>query len=325
MKSLFFLLILFYSFFSKANLYSKKVHSIDIERRYSYQTNWLKIADNEEDSLKELMKILIKSKTGKNILTNAYKKAKENGLTLLDVIKAGDGSLTDTTLIRRFSPDRPDLVTFESRSVVYVNKRLSVMNALLDLAHELAHFTYREPFNPYALNFSMADFVKSTVEGRGGEVDAYLVECNVMKELFPNEVMSRSNCHKVEDDMGTFSKRKGIEQFYKIGNYRNEFFEKFKNHKIRVELEKNISEDEALFISSAYGIPYPMAAIKEYESIMGRVCENDRKRLSLMGQQNNFRQLASENPDQNMNASGHDQVYLNMVQSFKTRCENFTL
>ncbi len=114
------------------------------------------------------------------------------------MVKVGDSSLTDTTLVRKFSPHSPEHVIYESRSVVYISRHLAWDDALLDLAHELTHYVYRESFNPYAESFNAKDFIKGTIEGKGGEVQAFLTECRVLKELFSSRVQSRSHCLKID-------------------------------------------------------------------------------------------------------------------------------
>lgn len=292
-----------------AKMFIRKEYTIDTERSYRYSDRWAYIAKNEEDSLQELIQLLRTSKTGRKVLAMATKKARSYGLELNDVIHPGDGSLTDTTLIRRFSPGNPDEVAYESRSKVYINRNLSVKNAILDMAHELVHFSLREAFNPYQGNFGLKGFVVSTVEGRGGEVEAYLVECQVHIELFPNV---DSNCKKViSETTGRVDKTLGIEAFYQMGRYYSIFVNTLKKHNLSTKDFSFAGKDHADFISSAYGLPYPLAAVHEYESIMQKVCHNDEKRLAIM--KNNLgRAPASEgktreNKEYLRLASGHEQ------------------
>ncbi|MDC1174514.1 hypothetical protein OAT67_03935 [Bacteriovoracaceae bacterium] len=304
----------------QAKMFVRKEQTLFTDRTYSYNEKWTKIASTEEESLKEIIKFLSKSKTGKAILLKAKKKAAKYGETLSDIIKVGNGSLTDTTLIRKFSPSRPDQVVMESKSTVYLNKNLTVMNATLDLAHELTHYTFRKAFNPYQVNFSLPDFVKSTVEGTGGEVDAYLVECKVLTELFPVKVHSQTNCSRVVDpETGKLSRHLGRKEFYKMGNYFQEFQKKMSGHSHdHGPSLTHASNESALFISSAYGLPYPMAAVQEYESIMSKVCENDKKRLALM------KERISRSPASDGQYEQNSQVMLfaKMNDSFKNRCSS---
>lgn len=256
-------------------------------------SQWIKLHRDESESIKMLVELLKQSKTGEKILLKAQEKAAEQDETLWDIIKVGEGSLTDTTLVRRFAPSRPDQMVYESRSKVFINKRLVIKDALLDLAHELTHFAFRKPFNPYRDNFSAKQFVKSTIEGRGGEVDAFLVECKVLEELFPTDGKRNSHCDRVKEGNKKLSKQKGVFEFYRLGEHYREFQAKATELGVKESEIEEASKEEAIFISSAYGMPYPLAALHEYQIIMGKACENDAKRIVLLRAQDQIRAPAS--------------------------------
>lgn len=246
----------------------------------SVNKRWSDVSKNPEVSMRFLIEVLKKSTTGKALLKEAQMKAADSGETLFDILKSGEGSLTDTTLIRKFNQNTPEQIVYETKSKVFINRDLNVMDAVLDMAHELTHFTFRHPFNPYTDQFSVDEFIVSTIEGVGGEVDAFLMECKVLSELFPSKMGIRNNCHRVRDQSGYFSKAHGIKEFYKLGSYYAEFIQQIK--KFNLTETKHASEESASFISSAYGVPYPLAAVREFRSVMGRVCENDKKRIAYM-------------------------------------------
>jgi hypothetical protein len=279
---IYFIVILFFQLSPLAKQFSREARELfSEENERSMSEVWYSGEDDRKEIL-NLIKTLIKSNTGKSLLRAAKIKAAEHGKTLLDILEVGEGSLTDTTLVRRFSPSRPDQVVYEAHSKVIINKELSFKNAVLDLAHELTHYTRRHTFNPYESKFTAQQFVVSTVEGLGGEVDAYLVECAVLKELFPTNWRKHSNCEFVQDDQGKFSKLKGIEYFYKIGPYLEQFEKALRKYNITRNQFNKLSSDTPLFISSAYGVPYPVAALREYQMIMEKVCKNDKRRLDLI-------------------------------------------
>ena len=240
------------------------------EQSYSFNENWVKSGVEKKESIKILLKLVNRSGTGKKIIKLARKRARSFGQTLMDIISIGDTSLTDTTLIRKFARSGPLKVAYETRSHVFINKDLTVKDATLDLAHELTHFSLRSAFNPYDENFGPVGFIKSTVEGKGGEIEAYLVECAVLKDLFPTSSYLTSNCPRVGG-----SKKQGVVEYYKVGKFYEEFKDKFKDFPY-------LSPKKPLFISSAYGIPYPIAAFKEYKIIIKKVCSNNRKQLDLI-------------------------------------------
>jgi len=97
--------------------------------------------------------------------------------------------------------------------------------------------------------------------------------------LFPGWVDNKFNCKKIRDDnTGEFSFTEATKRFYQVGNYFQSFDNVLKKHGIRSEFD-NISQEQASFVSSAYGIPYPVAAFEEYLSVINKVCENDKRRL----------------------------------------------
>ncbi|MBD65799.1 MAG: hypothetical protein CME62_11370 [Halobacteriovoraceae bacterium] len=249
------------------------------DKSFKASERWTAYSDSELSNLKNLFRQLLKSKTGKELVGLAQKKAKEQGKSILELVKVGQGSLTDTTLVRKFSAHHPDEVSYESNSVVYINQDLSQYDAVLDLAHELTHFVYRKNFNPYEGNFTLPEFIKNTIEGNGGEVQAFLMECKVLSELFPRSADGRYNCNLVRTDSGHgFSFKKAVDKFYQVGHYFESFEQMLENHGIRKNFPQ-ISADKSNFISSAYGIPYPVAAFEEYQTVMAKVCENDKRRL----------------------------------------------
>lgn len=263
----------------------RQARVLHTEARSASSMSWLELGIGESESVMALIRLLEQSSTGKKLLIDATKKARETGRTLSDVISAGDGSLTDTTLIRRFSPESPEQVVYETRSVVTVNRQLRVREAVLDLAHELTHFAYREPFNPYTTKFTLKSFVESTVEGVGGEVEAFLVECQVLFELYPEQSHNNEHCQEIVDPKsGKLSKAKGIENFYRVGAYRDRFVNEMAEFNLANSDLPLLSGLEPLFISSAWGLPYPVAAFREYVTIMGRACENDLRRIEILKQ-----------------------------------------
>src|SRR5690606_24668850 len=161
------------------NSFALEEKTIHVSGSMSGKRTWMDYTSSSELNLKKLLELLSRSSSGEKLIKEAAYKASRTGMTLEDVIKVGDSSLTHTTLVRKCSPHAPEHVIYGSRSVVYINRNLSWDDALLDLAHELTHYVYREGFNPYSEEFNAKDFIKSTIEGNGGEVQAFLTECRV--------------------------------------------------------------------------------------------------------------------------------------------------
>ncbi len=263
-------------------LFATEERTIHVDSMTHKSGSWTEYSNSEEMNFRRLFDLLGQTTTGKKIMGLASRKAARLGLTLSDVVKVGDGSLTDTTLVRKFNPRSPDIVIYETKSVVYLNRSLAWDDALLDLAHELTHYTYRNSFNPYEDSFNPRDFIRSTIEGEGGEVEAFLTECQVARELFARGTPLRSNCKKIEED-GKLSFERAVELFYHVGPYYDGFYKKLSEKKLTGQFS-GLSPEKINFISSAYGVPYPIAALMEYELVMNKVCENDKKRLAYMQQ-----------------------------------------
>lgn len=318
-KNIFIVLFLFTLFLENSFPYERKEKTLFDNRRFDYKQNWLRIGDEPDESLRLMVGLLQKSPIGKKLILAAKRKANDYGQTFYEIIKVGSGSITDTTLIRKFSPSNPSQVIYETRSKVYIDKNLSLFNAVLDLAHELTHYTRRTAFNPYNSNFSLKDFIKSTVEGKGGEVEAYIVECQVMGELFPRLKNKKSNCEKVYDySLGSYQKKLGIKQFYRVGDYLKEFINLKNNWEPKESDFPYLTGRDPIFVSSAYGLPYPVAAIREYQSIMSKVCRNDKKRLELL-------RAKYEEEEPKIEISAKSKFYRKLASSFETRCQKNSL
>ncbi|WP_157765786.1 hypothetical protein [Halobacteriovorax marinus] len=299
-----------------AKSFDRRARVIHIDVQENWDKSWYNSREGKEKSLEKVLQTLATSKTGRLIIARSTEKAKSVGASLRDVIDVGSSSLTDTTLIRKFSPDNPSEIHYQTKSKVYLNKGLSFQDAVLDLAHELTHYSYREPFNPYVTKFTVDQFVSSVIEGRGGEVDAYLIECRVLKELRPSNFKTSSNCKNVVDPQtGNFSKSLGVARFYDVGEYSENFEEIINKYGWEKSKFPKLGKGEALYISSAYGLPYPVAALSEFTTIMGKACENDYNRLVMMREGMG---TSSRSP-----ASFSFGKFKNLYASYKTRCSQF--
>jgi hypothetical protein len=257
--------------------------TIHVEGHLSTRGSWTSYSSSEELNLKKLFDLLQRSPSGEKLLREAAAKAGRYGMTLNDVIKIGETSLTDTTLVRKFSPHSPENVIYETRSVVHISRHLAWDDALLDLAHELTHFVYRGGFNPYSESFNAKDFIKGTIEGEGGEVQAFITECRVLRELFSRTIQSRSHCQKIMNDSGEPSYTRAVELFYHVGPYFDNLHKQLKKREIASSFTE-LKGEKINFVSSAYGVPYPVAALMEFDLVLKKVCENDKKRLAYMQQ-----------------------------------------
>ncbi len=257
---------------------------IETKENWRRNNSWQHLESNEKSSIQQLFKIIETSDKGVKLLARARIKARKEDKSLLEVVSAGDVSLTDTTLIRKFSSVDPFQVSYQAKSVVFLDRSHNTKNAVLDLVHELTHYTFKTPFNPYENQFTISSFLKDTIEGKGGEVDAFLVECRIGKEIFGKAELS-SQCMSILGSNGKFSRTLATAEFYKMGQFFDKFISMSQKTRLRLEKFKYLSRDQGHLISSAWGSPYPYAVAKEYTTIMGKVCSNDKKRLSYFGLQ----------------------------------------
>ena len=284
------------------------------EKPVDYKKKWTRLYPTERESIKKLLSILKKSLTGRRIIALAQRKAAKSGRRLIDLIEGGRVSLTDTTLVRKFSPSSPEKIYLSTRSKIFLDRDLKVLDILLDLSHELTHYALRNKFNPYKKTFNLKKFVKEMIEGRGGEVEAYLIECRVYKELFPKLFDRSSGCSQIyNSELGHFSRKKSILRFYRVGKYMDEFRDELNSFELGVSDFPQISSKPSFFISSSYGLPYPLAAIREYSSILKRVCRNDLKRLQLL--EKKFRAKVR------LNKFNENKKYLSIKKLIRSRCQ----
>jgi hypothetical protein len=284
-------------------------HAIDKD---ADEKAWSAYSSDSKLNLERLFELLSRSPQGLKLIQAASEKAKSSNQSLFDVIEPGDGSITDTTLVRRFGLNNPEIVEYETRSKVFINRFHNTRDALFDLAHELTHYLYRTPFNPYQINFTLEQFVRSTVEGTGGEVDAFMMECRVMSELYPKYFKTNNHCQKIISSKHELSRELAINEFYKLGNYLDIFKKELHASGIKSSAFSHLSNGASSFISSAYGMPYPIAAVQEYQQVLKRACENDKNRLGYFEQKR--RSPASGNK--------FNQVYGQFAHSYKKRCQH---
>jgi hypothetical protein len=96
-----------------------------------------------------------------------------------------------------------------------------------------------------------------------------------MKELFTSDFGEDRLCQETLDQ-GTLNLEKAKELFYQVGDYYPKLKEVLAQKAILTDFPA-LTSQKVKFVSSAYGLPYPLAAWQEYETVLR---ENDRRRLS---------------------------------------------
>lgn len=224
----------------------------------------------------ELISVLGSIPEGKKILADAKKK----NPAFLDQMHAGDASFTESTFVRTYSLlDGKERI--ELRHELTLSKKLNLADAVVDLAHELIHYTDKGMLDPYRPGFALKEFVKNGIEGPGGELAALKEECKVAWALerayvtYPTHLLC-SSYHKGEFG---FDMAKAKRDYYSLGGW---------YHKVDPEMRKAMPEltrAKVQFNSSYAGKPYPVALAEEFQETRKAACANNRRKYSLIAAQ----------------------------------------
>lgn len=230
---------------------------------------WSKIFSNPQLNVKLLFIILNRSIAGKRLIS------KTSDYDLIKLVSAGSTSSTVATLSNHHQSKK---ISFE----ITIDRDLPPMDAVLDLAHELTHLIFKIPIpntdsvdtdnsdNSEDNFFSLKTFLSTVIEGPGGEVDAYLTECRVLRELSPHQFNLRPFCNKVT---GFKDRNAIVEDFYKLGDYYQLFVDSIERLGEEIEDFPLISNKTPNFIAAISDLPYPLSALKEYLTILQRYCK----------------------------------------------------
>lgn len=222
----------------------------------------------------ELVPLLESVPEGKKVLEEAAGKDKD----FLAKIKTGDASFTESTFARTYSllDGRENI---ELRHEVTINRRLSLADAVIDLAHELVHFTEKRMLDPYKPGFELRQFVQRGIEGQGGELAALERECVVawaMKERFPG--FPRHQLCESYRAGARFNRAKALADYYALGSW-------FRKNESLKEALPLVSDRTVVFTSSYARKPYPVALAEEFSATREAACANNRKKYRLISAQ----------------------------------------
>jgi hypothetical protein len=231
---------------------------------------WRAPAFGRKQDLKQVLGIVASTPSGQRLL----EKVRIRDPDYLSRLKLGNGSLTESTLRRSF-----DLANgrewFELYQEVTLHKGLSLADAVLDLTHELTHFALRQPMNPYQLDFDEVAFIRHGIEGTGGELDAFLSECQVAKEMrqkdasFPGHPL----CGAYQSALTT-NREQARRDFYRVGQ--DDF-----SFRLRAVIPE-LKSQRVIFRSAQAGTAYPVALAKEFAETIRTACQNNMRRLELI-------------------------------------------
>ena len=254
-----------------------------------WQERWVAAGarDHEEArELKRMLDLLASTMIGGALLEEA--KSRDPGF--LDRIKVGDHSITETVFSRSFSL-HDGKETIERENYLTVSRNLSRRDAVLDLGHELTHFIFRAPASPYKLGGSLEDFIRDGIEGLGGELDAFVMECRISIEL---ETTKRLPAHPIcpryrraKSGAQAVDREAARMDFYRVGGF-------LAGLKAKALSIREISGSPVVFTSSYAKAPYPVALTAEFRDVRRAACENNSKKAALIAREASRRKLGRE-------------------------------
>lgn len=239
------------------------------------------LSSQEDPPLTQLDKRLIQTiqvlesvSSGKSLVRRAKRFwALSERRDFLKVLEWSTVSRTDAVLTRSYDPLSGEET--QTREVkIYLKSDQKLSEAVLDLAHELVHATHRPAWDPYDPNLTAADYLQSSIEGKGGEVEAVAQECQIGIELREQFKIKNTRCDRYIE-VGQLNKKTILEDFYRVGIW----FEK-----VQTQLGSSMSRFPSMLAkkptlySSTGNAPYPVALLKEYEELNRAACQNTRRR-----------------------------------------------
>lgn len=231
---------------------------------------------NPEVRLDAVLRLLVSAPSGKELFKEAERQweGKEGAASF---IQWSDSSRTDALITRHFNP-RTGKERREKKVVIYLKRDQDLDALVLDLTHELVHATARAEWDPYDPELTPEIYVRTAIEGHGGEVDAVVKECQVSLELGAGEGVIAERC-KGYLDAGTHqpSRARVLRDFYKIGKWAEEFVARLGAGALGFPW---LSSEKPRLYSSTGHMPYPVALLHEYDGITEVACENSRKRVN---------------------------------------------
>lgn len=232
----------------------------------------------ESGPLEDAFRILDGTRTGAAI----HERARKSGIPVV----LGSVSKTDLVATRKGGSSgsgagaRTEVLT-EVRVSVAFNKE-PVFQAL-DLAHELTHAAESRP-NPFDPKLDPITYVKSGIEGAGGEASAIRAECEVGKEILgaarrlkigsATRLLIRARCASVW--RAAAEPARWIDTFYQLGHHYWDFMHALSGLGLDqarlARWKRRLKARSPLFSSAVTHKPYPLALLEEYIDMTRKVC-----------------------------------------------------
>ena len=230
--------------------------------------------------LDDALAILEKVPSGRQVLKRARSHFHAADNRQLETTFRWSGvSRTDAVLTRHFDPVTQSEVR-ERKVTVYLKRDQGLEDLVLDIAHELTHAIDTPEWDPYDPRLDAVQYVRATIDGRGGEVDAVAQECRVSLELAQTYGISSRRCQRYSEDgrSSSISRKRIQEEFYRVGRYLGQFIQWLPEARDQFPL---LSNEEPTLISSTGQAPYPVSLYREFQEMTQIACENSRKRLEI--------------------------------------------
>jgi hypothetical protein len=164
--------------------------------------------------------------------------------------------------------------------MIYLRRDQSLQETILDLAHEMTHAVSGPQWDPYDPNLTPGLYIKTAIEGTGGEVEAVLNECHVSEELAQRFGTKNARCEGYFRGLtGDEAKAKILRDFYRVGQWREALSEGLNGEE---KLFPHLSDQKPTLYSSTGNSPYPISLLREYEELTKVACSNSVRRMGTL-------------------------------------------
>ncbi len=270
--------------------------------------------NGEWRTVRELAVLLRKVPEGRRVLEQAERKDPK----VLERVLRGNASFTESTFSRTYSLiDGKEVI--QLKHVITLSRRLKLADAVVDLAHELLHFTEKGMLDPYRPGFELEQFVRKGIEGEGGELAALEVECKVAWQLersgngFPRHRL----CVRYRQKEDRFNRKMARLDYYSVGTWYQDLTPELK------QVMPELSDGAVTFTSSYAAKPYPVALAEEYAMTRRMACRNNRRKYRLIAAQSDGGRgpASAELMRERMRLRAYERLYCESVKPEETEAE----
>jgi hypothetical protein len=234
---------------------------------------------SEGDRIRDAIRVLERVESGRELLGRAkeFWKVKRSD-ELLRVFRWGEVSRTDAVLTRHYHPETGE-ETREREITVFIRRDQRFEDLILDVAHELTHAIASPAWDPYDPELTAGRYIRTAIEGAGGEVEALHAECRIGLELERVYGFNLPRCRRYRAaGNGELSRELILKDFYRVGRWKAELVKSLGEE---ARAFAHLSADAPQLLSSTGRAPYPLALLREFQALNQVACENTRRRITL--------------------------------------------